>query len=75
MCEFISWGRGREGTIVWEELHGLGDALQSCGWDVDTVTAVVLGGWSEVPAIYAVGCPRGALFTCRVDLDLGSRWC
>jgi hypothetical protein len=41
---------------------------------VALVTAVVLGGRADVPAIDAFGCHVGALIRCDVDNNTGSWW-
>ena len=44
-----------EVQISWEELGGVCVPSGRSGWDIAVVTAVVVGGGSNLPTVYGVG--------------------
>ena len=60
--------------MVRKELNGVTDAFGVCFGDEDSVAAIMLKGWVNVPAGSAMGGPRVAFVSGFVSDDFGSRW-
>ncbi len=57
----------------WEKCNCVGRSLATCFGDVDLVAAIVLGGVTNVPSIYAMRIPGAAVGWFGVDNDTGPR--
>ena len=61
--------------MVWEELHGFGDALGTSLRNINTITAVVFGGSAEIPALNAIRRPGATSGGGLKYEHLGARGC
>ena len=71
---------GRVGLVWWldifgEEINCVGHPFGSGPDDIDCVAAVVLEGWSDIPPLFAMRIPRGALVRAFMDEDAGTGRC
>jgi hypothetical protein len=60
-------------AVVGKKRNCVGVAFGGCLGDVDTVAAIVLGGWDQVPAIDTASVPRATLSGFFMD-DNTSSW-
>ncbi len=64
-----------EWDSMWEPVDSEDVPALGSGWDVTFVAAVVVEGWTHVPAVDSMGSHVGVLGWSDMGNDSGARWC